>query len=329
MNGIIGNSIAERRESILKKKVSFLFPGQGSQVVGMGFDLYQEYDFVRDVFDMVDEVTKTRISRLCFKGPMEDLTLTVNLQPAVTAVSLACLAALEKEGITPDVSAGHSLGEYSALRAAGVVNSEDACRLVFKRGHLMHREATKHKGAMHAIVGLNIDAVREIVEQAQEKGVVAVANHNTAEQIVITGEPDVVEFASELAKARGARAIPLRVSGAWHSELTRGAEKDFREFLAEISFNVPKRPVLFNVTAASESDPYEIKELMARQLCSPVRWYDSVCRMQEDKIEVFAEVGPKKVLTGLLRKIIPDTYEHELYNVDGMKGLEAFVKGVL
>ncbi|MCK4390392.1 MAG: ACP S-malonyltransferase, partial [Desulfobacterales bacterium] len=116
----------------------------------MGFDLYQEYDFVRDVFDMVDEVTKTRISRLCFKGPMEDLTLTVNLQPAVTAVSLACLAALEKEGITPDVSAGHSLGEYSALRAAGVVNSEDACRLVFKRGHLMHREATKHKGAMHA-----------------------------------------------------------------------------------------------------------------------------------------------------------------------------------
>jgi len=311
-----------------KKRIAFLFPGQGSQVVGMGLDLYQEYDFVREIFDMVDEVTKTHISRLCFKGPMEELTLTVNLQPAVTAVNLACLAVLEKEGIQPDVTAGHSLGEYSALQSAGVVNPEETCRLVFKRGHLMHREATKHKGAMHAIVGLDIDAVREIVEEAQENGVVAVANHNTAEQIVITGAPDVVEFASELAKARGARAIPLRVSGAWHSELIRGAEKDFRAFLAEIPFNAPKLPVLFNVTAASESDPNEIKEIMARQLCSPVRWYDSVCRLQEDEIEVFAEVGPKKVLTGLLRKIIPDTYEHEVYNVDGMKGLEAFLKAV-
>ena len=312
----------------MKKKVAFLFPGQGSQVVGMGLDLYQEYDFVREIFDMVDEVTKTHISRLCFKGPIEELTLTVNLQPAVTAVNLACLAALEREGIEPDVAAGHSLGEYCALRAAWVVNSENTCRLVFKRGHLMHREATKHKGAMHAIIGLNIDAVREIVEEAQEKGVVAVANHNTAEQIVITGAPDVVESASELAEARGAKAIPLRVSGAWHSELIRGAEEDFRAFLAEIPFNAPKLPVLFNVTAASGSDPNEIKELMARQLCSPVRWYDSVCRMQEDEIEIFAEVGPKKVLTGLLRKIIPDNYKYEVHNVDGMKGVEAFLKAV-
>lgn len=312
----------------MKKKLAFLFPGQGSQVVGMGLDLYQEYDFVREIFDMVDDVTKTHISRLCFKGPMEELTLTVNLQPAMTAVNLACLAVLEKEGVQSDVTAGHSLGEYSALRAAGVVNPEDTCRLVFKRGHLMHREGTNNKGAMHAIIGLNIDAVRGIVEEAQEKGVVAVANHNTAEQIVITGAPDAVESASELAKAQGAKAIPLRVSGAWHSELIRGAEKDFRAFLAEIPFNAPNRPVLFNVTAASESDPNEIKEIMAKQLCSPVRWYDSVCRMQEDEIEVFAEVGPKKVLTGLLRKIIPDTYEHEVYNVDGMKGLEAFFKAV-
>jgi [acyl-carrier-protein] S-malonyltransferase len=312
----------------LKKKIAYLFPGQGSQAVGMGLDLYEEYDFVREIFDMVDEVTKTHISRLCFKGPMEELTLTVNLQPAVTAVNLACLAALEKEGIQPDVAAGHSLGEYSALRAAGVVNHEDTCALVFKRGHLMHREASKHKGAMHAIIGLNIEAVRQLVEEAQEKGVVAVANHNTAEQIVITGAPGVVESASELAKARGAKAIPLRVSGAWHSELIRGAEKDFTAFLAEVSFAAPKLPVLFNVTAASESDPNEIKELMARQLCSPVRWYDSVCRMQEDEIEVFAEVGPKKVLTGILRKIIPDTNEHEFHNIDGMKGLEAFLKAV-
>lgn len=312
----------------MKKKMAFLFPGQGSQAVGMGLDLYQEYDFVREIFDMVDEVTKTHISRLCFKGPMEELTFTVNLQPAMTAVNLACLAVLEKDGVEPDVTAGHSLGEYSALRAAGVVNSVDTFRLVFKRGYLMHREATKHKGTMHAILGLNIDEVRQIVEKAQEKGVVAVANHNTAEQIVITGAPDVVEIASEAARARGAKAIPLRVSGAWHSELIRGTEKDFKTFLTEIPFNAPKRPVVFNTTAASESDPDKIKEVMARQLCNPVRWYDSMCKMQEDEVEVFAEVGPKKVLTGLLRKIIPEAYEHELYNVDGMKGLEAFLKAV-
>ncbi len=312
----------------MKKKTAFLFPGQGSQVVGMGLDLYQEYDFVREIFDMVDDASKNHISRLCFEGPMEELTLTVNLQPAITAVNLACMAALEKEGLQPDVAAGHSLGEYSALQAAGVVNSEDTCKLVFKRGHLMHREATKHKGAMHAILGLNIDAVQQIVDETRKKGVVAVANHNTAEQIVITGAPDMVESASELAKAQGAKAIPLKVSGAWHSEFIRGAEKDFRSFLAEIPFSAPERPVLFNVTAASESDPNKIKEIMARQLCSPVRWYDSVCKMQEDQIEVFAEVGPKKVLTGLLRKIIPDTYEHKAYNVDGMKGLEAFLRAV-
>ncbi|MBW2172492.1 MAG: ACP S-malonyltransferase [Deltaproteobacteria bacterium] len=312
----------------MKKKVAFLFPGQGSQVVGMGQDLYQEYDFVREIFDMVDEVTKTRISKLCFNGPMEELTLTVNLQPAMTAVNLACLAALEKEGIQPYMTAGHSLGEYSALRAAGVVNPEDTCKLVFRRGHLMHREATKHEGAMQAIVGLGIDEVREIVEAAQEKGVIAVANHNTAEQIVITGSPDAVEAAGEAAKARGVKAIPLKVSGAWHSELIRGAEEEFTAFLEEIPFNEPQRPVLFNVTAAPESDSDKIKELMARQLCSPVRWYDSMCKMQEEGIEVFAEVGPKRVLTGMLRKIIPDNYEHESYNVDSMKGLETFFKAV-
>jgi [acyl-carrier-protein] S-malonyltransferase len=246
----------------------------------------------------------------------------------MTAVCLALLTALEKEGVEPSVAAGHSLGEYAALRSAGVVDSESTIRLVFKRGQLMHRESTKHKGAMTAVLGLDIDAVQELVDEAQENGIVAVANHNTAEQIVITGAPEAVESASGAAKAKGAKAIPLKVSGAWHSELIRGAEEDFRAFLREISFGEPKRPVLFNVTASPESDPEGIKELMARQLCSPVRWYDSMCRMQEDGIEVFAEVGPKKVLTGMLRKIVPDTHEHEAYNVDSMKGLEAFFKSV-
>ena len=313
----------------MNKKIAFLFPGQGSQAVGMGFDLYEEYDFVREIFDMVDDITKSHISRLCFKGPMEDLTLTVNLQPAVTAVNLACLAVMEKEGVQPAVSAGHSLGEYSALRTASVISSEDTLKLVFKRGQLMHREATKNQGAMHAILGLDIETVQEIVDRAKEKGIVAVANHNTAQQIVTTGAPEAVEFASALASEKGAKAIPLKVSGAWHSELIRGAEDDFSACLKDITFQAPKTPVIFNVTADFESDPDAIPTLMTTQLCSPVRWYDSMCKLQEEGIEIFAEVGPKRVLTGMLRKIIPESYEHQSFNVDSMKGLEKFFKAVM
>jgi [acyl-carrier-protein] S-malonyltransferase len=310
------------------KKIAFLFPGQGSQFVGMGHDLYEEYDFVRAIFDMTDEVTKINIRKLCFKGPMEELTLTVKLQPAVTAVNLACLAALEKEGVFPAISAGHSLGEYAALCAAEVVSAEDSVRLVFKRGALMHRESKKHVGTMYAILGLTMSEVRKIVDLAQDAGIVAVANHNTAEQIVVTGEPGAVKRASEIATGKGTKAIPLRVSGAWHSELIRGAEEDFAAFLDAVPFEEPKRSILFNVTADYETRPQEIKNIMARQLCSPVRWYDIICKMQEENIEVFAEVGPKKVLTGMLRKILPQTYHHEVYNVDGIRGLETFLRAV-
>ena len=189
------------------KNTAFLFPGQGSQAVGMGKDFYQEYEVVRELFDMAEEIAKINLSRLCFKGPIEDLTMTVNLQPAITVVNLACLTAIEKEGITPDVSAGHSLGEYSALSSSKIVSKEDAFRLVFKRGSLMHRESTTHKGSMHAIIGLPIEAVRELVETVQKGRVVSVANHNTAQQVVITGSPDPVTEVSALADRRLERIL--------------------------------------------------------------------------------------------------------------------------
>ncbi|MFA9497954.1 MAG: ACP S-malonyltransferase, partial [Deltaproteobacteria bacterium] len=213
------------------KKIAYLFPGQGSQTVGMGLDFYQEFVVVKELFDMMEEISRINISKLCFKGPIEDLTETVNLQPAITVVNLACFTAMEKAGLEPAISAGHSLGEYSALCASGIVSSEDTFRLVFKRGELMHREATRNKGAMHAIIGLPINTVEKLVEEVQKDGVVAVANHNAELQIVITGAPEPVNRVSDLAASQGAKAIPLKVSGAWHSELIQGAQDEFKDVI--------------------------------------------------------------------------------------------------
>jgi [acyl-carrier-protein] S-malonyltransferase len=307
------------------KEIAFLFPGQGSQGVGMGEEFYREFDIVREIFDMTEEITRLNISKLCFKGPMEDLTMTVNLQPAVTAVNLACLAVIEKENIPYQFCAGHSLGEFSALCAAGVNSKEDTIRLVLKRGKLMHREAGRHQGAMNAIVGLPINEVSELVSEVQRDGIVSVANHNTELQIVITGAPSSVDRVSSLAAGRGAKSVPLKVSGAWHSELIKGAVDEFKEYLGTIAFNAPQKKVFFNVTADVEENPEEIREIMARQLCSPVRWYDAMNKMISEKVDVFVEVGPGRVLAGLLKKILPKDHPAKVYNVANLKQLEVFI----
>lgn len=307
-------------------KIAFLFPGQGAQAVGMGQDFYQEFELVREVFDMAEEITRLNLSRLCFNGPMEDLTMTANLQPAVTAVNLAFLAVIEKQGIHSDIVAGHSLGEYSALSASGTLTREDTFDLVLNRGRLMHRESTKYQGAMHAIVGLPIDTVAELVAEGEKEGVVAVGNHNAELQIVITGAPDPVGKVSGKAASLGAKAIPLKVSGAWHSELIRGAEDELNARLNGVSFKAPDTPIILNVTAETTTDPDEIRNVMTRQLCSPVKWYDTMGRLMDEAIDVFVEIGPGKVLTGLLKRTLPKDYPCQLFTVNTMKGFEKFHK---
>ena len=310
------------------KKAAFLFPGQGSQSVGMGSEFYQEYDIVKETFDMVEDLVKLHIRKLCFQGPLEDLTMTIHLQPAITAVNLSILRVLEREGIHASIAAGHSLGEYGALCASRVLTREDTIRSVMKRGELMHREASKHPGAMTAIIGLSIGAVELLVQEARSEGIVSIANHNMEQQIVITGTPAAVEKASGIAVAQNGKAIPLKVSGAWHSELIKGAEDDFKRFLDTFSFNPPSIPVIHNVSADVIPDPADIRTAMIQQLCNPVKWYDSMNRLMEAQPEVFVEVGPGKVLSGLLKKTLPADYPGRLYAVNNMKSLENFLKDV-
>jgi [acyl-carrier-protein] S-malonyltransferase len=317
------------RGSFMTTRLAFLFPGQGSQAIGMGNDVSKEFPETREIFEHVDDICNKPISRLCFEGPIEDLTLTINLQPAITAVNLACLAVLTKAGIKASVSAGHSLGEYGAMVASGVVTPYDALRLVNMRGDLMHREALAHPGVMVAVLGKGIDEMSKVVEVAKKQGVISVANHNTVDQIVITGEAASLQYATDLLNEQGrAKVIPLPVSGAWHSDLMINAVDDFRNFMEGIKFSRPKSTMLFNATADTEESPEKIKDIMALQLTSPVRWYDIVIKMIDDGIDTFVEVGPKRVLSGLVKKIMPKGSDLKIYSAGNVKGLMKLLEAV-
>ena len=289
------------------KKTALIFPGQGSQYLGMGRELAEADPEIAALFERAEAVSGMELRRLCFDGSLQDLTRVLHLQPALTMVNLACIRFLSRLllDFTPVCVAGHSLGEYSALAAAGVVSEEDCLRLVTRRGELMEREGQAHPGGMRAVLGLTIDEIEPLVAAYDGEGVVVVANHNAEKQVVISGDQAGLDGVSALCADRGGKVIPLKVSVANHSPLVAGAVDDFAAFMSEIGFQTPRVPVWFNVTARAENDPETIRSIMARQIASRVRWFESVNGMRDAGVEVFVELGPKTVLTGLMKKILP------------------------
>ena len=289
-------------------KLALLFPGQGSQFIGMGKEFIETNEKCAKVMEVAELVCEFQIKDLIFNGPMEELTRSTILQPAITVANLVCFEALKSRlpaGVSMSCLAGHSLGEYSALCAASVLSIEDAIKLVERRGFFMEREGNLNPGGMRAVIGLGIAQVEDAVNTYSGSGVVTVANYNTEMQIVISGTMDALDYVSKIAEEAGGKVIPLNVSVANHSPLIGDAVPDFSQFMGAVAFNNPAIPVYFNVSAKKETDTDTIKEMMAQQIASRVRWYEIISAMIEDGVDTFIEVGPKKVLKGMMRKIVP------------------------
>lgn len=288
------------------QKTAFLFPGQGAQAVGMGEEFFNAVPEAAEIFDAAESVTGIPVKELCFKGPAEELVKTANLQPCLTTVEMACAAAAKNKGIKPNATAGHSLGEYPALWLSGILDTETAIHLVHQRGRLMDQASEESPGAMAAVIGIPREELEAMADSCRKPGeVLSLANHNSPEQIVITGEKKPVGRLCKLAKERKARAIPLKVSGGYHSALMKKAADEFAKVVKDAVFSSPSIPIYSNVTGKAETDPEKIKELMVEQICSPVRWVDIMNSMADDGITRFIEAGPGKVLTNLGRKCLP------------------------
>jgi len=281
---------------------SFLCPGQGSQSVGMGKDLYATYSSVKKRFEQANTITDRDLSTIILSGPMGVLTATENTQPALFTVEAAIIDVLSENNVRPFVTTGHSLGEYGALYAAGVLSFEDGLRAVTQRGKLMAEAGKTAAGTMAAVIGMSKQDLSDTLSKV-ESGIVVAANENSPEQTVISGEVTAIKEACEKCKTAGAkRAIQLPVSGAFHSPLMESAANAFATVLNEISFNTPHCPVICNVSASPETDPVRIKELLLQQLTSPVRWVETMQVLSEMEHGICLETGPGTVLKGLARK---------------------------
>jgi [acyl-carrier-protein] S-malonyltransferase len=304
-------------------RTAFIFPGQGSQQVGMGKELADTLPVAREVFEEADRVLGIRLSSLCFEGPDEELRLTVNTQPAILTSSIAALRTLEARGARADFVAGHSLGEYTALVAAGSLKFDDAIGAVRKRGQYMQEAVPPGEGAMAALIGIDVETVQSICAEASSRGVCAPANLNSPNQTVIAGHRPAVERAVELAKAKGAkRAVMLAVSAPFHCELMKPAAERLAALFTETEFSDLKVPLVTNVDAELITCGAASRDALLRQVASPVRWSESIQELLDEGVTRFIEVGPGKVLSGLVRQI---SRQCQVLNVEDVQSLEATV----
>ena len=307
------------------KKVAYVFPGQGAQTVGMGKDLYENFDSVKALFKQADDAVGFQLTKIFFEGPEEELRKTSNAQPALVAVSFACLKAAQEVGgkNLPAASfmAGHSLGEYTALAAANSIDFATAVFLAKERGRLMYEAGMKTAGSMMAMLGIEEAVLAEVCRETNT----VIANINSPGQLVISGAAENITKAGELAKARGAsRAIPLQVSGAFHSPLMQPAVDGMTQILSKVTFNDPSVPIIANVTALLLTSGSQIKDELLEQLCNGVQWQRSVEYMVQKGVSRFIEIGPGKVLTGLIKRISRDV---EIMNIGDVNAVKALVRG--